>query len=291
MAKVFVIAGHGAGDPGACAGGLAEADLVRRLAARMGALGGADVQVGDTSRDWYADNGIGRGHCPEGVPVVELHMDSGAPSARGGHVVVAAGAGGPDAADRALAGFIGSFLPGRAATVVERSDLANPNRAAAMGVDYRLVECGFISNDGDRGKFIDRMDDLARGLLACFGVGTEDIVTNEDIERVADLAARKVWACTSGRETYDRVRRGTQLLKIACGLGAGSMAEPAEHEADIRAWTIGRLQRCTAMLKGICGIGPEDTESAGVQGGSPLLLSDEDVDRIAERVAELVAER
>lgn len=170
MAKLFVIAGHGAGDPGACAGGQSEAALVRKLASRLRDLGGAEVQVGDMSRNWYADNGIGRGHCPKGVPVIELHMDSAAPLACGGHVIIKAGIGGADSMDRALASFIGSFMPGRAKIIVERSDLANPNRAASMGVNYRLLECGFISNDGDRSKFINQIDDLARGILAAFGI-------------------------------------------------------------------------------------------------------------------------
>lgn len=169
MAKVFVIAGHGAGDPGACSGGCSEADLVRRLASRMKALGGADVQVGDTGRNWYADNGIGRGDCPKGVPVIELHMDSASSTARGAHVIIKAGLK-ADHIDNAIASFIGSFMPGRSKLVVGRSDLANPNRAAALGVNYRLVECGFISNDGDRAKFLNQMDDLARGLLKAFGV-------------------------------------------------------------------------------------------------------------------------
>lgn len=169
MAKVFIICGHGAGDPGACAGGCSEADLVRRLASRMKALGGGEVVVGDTGRNWYADNGIGRGHCPRGVPVIELHMDSAGAGAKGGHVIIKAGFN-PDGIDNAIASFLGSFMPGRSKLVVGRSDLANPNRAASVGVNYRLVECGFISDDGDRGKFLNQMDDLARGLLAAFGV-------------------------------------------------------------------------------------------------------------------------
>ena len=169
MAKVFVICGHGAGDPGACAGGQNEAALVRKLADRMKALGGSEVQVADTSRNWYADNGIGKGHCPKGVPVIELHMDSAGASARGGHVIIKQGFS-ADAIDTALADFIAAFFPGRSSKIVHRSDLANVNRAASMVVNYRLLECGFISNDADRKKFIDQMDDLARGILKTFGI-------------------------------------------------------------------------------------------------------------------------
>lgn len=171
MSKVFIICGHGAGDSGAVGGGYTEANLVRQLAARMKALGGSDVEVGDTSVNWYASNYIGRGRCPKGVPVIELHMDSASASAKGGHVIIKAGLA-ADQYDSALASFIKSFFPGRSQSIVGRSDLANPNRAQSMGVNYRLVECGFISNDGDRTKFINQMDDLARGLLSAFGVKT-----------------------------------------------------------------------------------------------------------------------
>lgn len=170
MAKVFIICGHGAGDPGACANGYREADQVRKLAARIQALGGSEVQVGDTSRNWYKDNGIGRGDCPKGVPVIELHMDSAGPGAKGGHVIIKAGFN-ADAIDNALAAFIGGFFPGRSKTIVGRSDLANPNRAAAKGVNYRLVECGFISDADDAHKFETQMDELAKGILTAFGIG------------------------------------------------------------------------------------------------------------------------
>ena len=168
--KLFVICGHGAGDPGACAGGQTEAALVRKLAARIKNLGGAEVGIGDMSVNWYDMNGIGKGQCPKGAMVVELHMDSASPSARGGHVIIKKGFT-PDAFDKALASFIGSFMPGRASTIVGRSDLANPNRAASAGVNYRLLECGFITHGGDRAKFMNQMDDLARGILQAAGIG------------------------------------------------------------------------------------------------------------------------
>lgn len=168
--KLFIICGHGAGDSGACAGGQTEAALVRKLAVRIKDLGTYDVQIGNVNVNWYESNGIGKGQCPKGAMVLELHMDSAAPSARGGHVIIKKGFT-PDSFDKALASFIGSFMPGRASTIVGRSDLANPNRAASAGVNYRLLECGFISNDGDRAKFMNQMDDLARGILQAAGIG------------------------------------------------------------------------------------------------------------------------
>ena len=76
----------------------------------------------------------------------------------------------PDAYDTALAGFIGSILPGRANLIAGRSDLANPYRAATKGYSYRLVECGFITNASDLNTFNTRMDEFANGILAAFGI-------------------------------------------------------------------------------------------------------------------------
>lgn len=140
MAKLFIIAGHGGNpyDPGACSGGYSEADLVRKLASRLKVLGGSDVQIGDTSINWYKSNYIEKGKCPKGVPVLELHMDSASASAKGGHVIIKKGFK-ADKYDIALAKFIGGMFPGRSNKIVGRSDLANVNRAANMGVNYRLL--------------------------------------------------------------------------------------------------------------------------------------------------------
>ena len=242
MAKAFVICGHGAGDPGACANGFSEAAQVRKLAARMQALGGSEVIVGDMSRNWYKDNGIGRGHCPKGVPVIELHMDSAGAGAKGGHVIIKAGYS-PDAIDNALASFIGGFFPGRSKTIVGRSDLANPNRAARAGVNYRLVECGFISDAGDAAKFDSQVDELAKGILAAFGVGAsapapapQPAPQPQGVGGSTDDLARRVIAGEFGTgdarkqalgSRYDEVQARVNQL-----LGAGGPA-PKPQATDI----------------------------------------------------------
>lgn len=126
--------------------------------------------------------------------------------------------------------------------------------------------------------------------MAAGAAESEEEVTEQDIQKIADLSAQKVWGCTSGQETYHRVRRTTQLAKIMCGLSADSMAEPKDCEESIKSWTIDRLQRCTAMLKSLCGIPEEDTQTAEMTGGSPLALSDGDVERIAARIIDKLGE-
>ena len=169
MAHLFLIAGHGAGDSGAVGYGFTEAERVRMLASRIVAYGGSNVTLGDTSRNWYADRGITSLNISKDWQILELHMDSGSASAKGGHVIIKQGYN-PDQYDKALANFIGSFFPGRANTIVGRAKLANANRSAAKGYSYRLLENGFITNAEDLNKFNAKTDDLARGILNAFGI-------------------------------------------------------------------------------------------------------------------------
>lgn len=177
MTKLLVIAGHGAGDSGAVGNGYTEAERVRALASRIAALGGVNVTIGDMSRNWYRDGGISRLNVSnKDYQILELHMDSASPSAKGGHVIIKNGFT-PDKYDNALANMIGGIFPGRSKLIVGRSDLANVNRAAAKGYGYRLMECGFISNAGDIQTFNQRMDDIAKGILGAFGIGSTPNIT------------------------------------------------------------------------------------------------------------------
>lgn len=169
MPKLFVIAGHGAGDSGASANGYTEAERVRALANKLKELGGDNVELGDLNRNYYADNGISSLNLPKGTQVVELHLDSASQSARGGHVIINSTFE-PDEYDKKLANNIANIFPGRSNTIVKRSDLANPKRAAAKGISYRLLEVCFISNPSDIAKFNSSLDEVARAILSAFDI-------------------------------------------------------------------------------------------------------------------------
>lgn len=169
MAKLYIICGHGAGDPGACAAGQTEEERVRYLASRIKALGGDQVEVLDTSRNWYADNGISKLSLPKGSMLLELHRDSASAAARGAHIIIYSGFD-ADEFDKALASKLSSILPGRSQTIAKRGDLANPKRAANRGINYRLAEVGFISNAEDRAIFDTRTDEIAKAILEAAGI-------------------------------------------------------------------------------------------------------------------------
>ena len=247
--KLLVICGHGAGDPGACANGYTEAERVRVLGQRIKDLGGDNVILGDINRNYYEDNGISYLDEPLDTQIIELHMDSALSGARGGHVIIMDGLE-PDSYDLALADFIGSILPGRARTLVQRNDLANPYRANARGYGYRLVENGFISSPEDLYIFNNNIDSLASGILACFGFGADTSVqpTPSTPAEPAptpqpnslDEIASRVIAGEFGNDPYR-----TQAL-TAAGYDAqavqdrvneilGGYSEPREELADIAA--------------------------------------------------------
>lgn len=167
--RLFIIPGHGAGDPGACGHGYQEAERVRALAKRIKQLGGDKVELADFNRNYYADGGINTMKVTKDTCVLELHMDSGPSSARGGHVIIKAGFA-PDSYDKAIEKAIKKIFPGRSITMSKRDDLANPNRAAARGINYRLVENGFISNASDVAIFNSHIDELAKAYLSAFGI-------------------------------------------------------------------------------------------------------------------------
>lgn len=244
MAHIFIIAGHGDGDPGASGNGYKEYERVRALAKKIKAYGGDNVTVGDTSRDWYKDNLISSLNISKDWQIVELHMDgASASSARGGHVIINSGYD-PDKYDKALAEFISGILPGRASTIAKRSDLANPKRAAAKGYPYRLLECGFITNAQDVKIFNGQMDDIAKGILSVFGIKASGSAasTSKPVESKPAASTSKPAASASKTEQLkvdgwwgkDTTKRLQRIFKTPVD-GIVSNQDPAQKKYLLRA--------------------------------------------------------
>jgi hypothetical protein len=198
--KLFVIPGHGAKDNGACKNGFKEAERVRALAQKIKDLGGSNVLLCDFNLDAYKSNVIGKGLIPKDCMVLELHLDSSVfKSAKGGHIIIhkkfAA-----DNYDKALAKMISEMFPGRSKIIDGRTDLANLNRAANMGYNYRLMECCFISNADDIKKFNANIDKLAREILDCFGIKAKETATAPKKKTIKIGSKVKV---KKGAKSYD----------------------------------------------------------------------------------------
>ena len=200
MAILYIICGHGSGDPGATGNGYNEAERVRALGKKIKELGGSNVVLMDTTRNWYADAGISSYVFPKGAIVCELHLDSASSkSAKGGHVIVKKGLK-ADKYDKKIAKFITKMFPGRSQSIVYRSDLANINRAAFREINYRLIEFCFISNTEDIEKFNQNLDAIAKGLIKSAGIKVvtsnttkqQEIAEKKESKKSIDVIAKEV---------------------------------------------------------------------------------------------------
>ena len=196
--KLFVIPGHGAGDSGAVGNGYKEVERVRALATKVKEYGGDNVILSDFNLNSYRSNIIGKCQVPNDCLILELHIDSSKNTkARGGHVIINANFK-ADEYDDALATMISTMFPGRAKTIVGRTDLANVRRAAEKGYNYRLLECCFISNTEDIKKFNAEMDKLAKEILGCFKIAVKEsaksaTTTKKSNEEIAREVIKGLW--------------------------------------------------------------------------------------------------
>lgn len=107
--------------------------------------------------------------------VTEFHFDSAMNrSAKGGHVIVHKSYK-PDDLDiklrntiRDTVGINNVYKHGGYSGISGRSDLANVNRTAKGGVNYRLLELGFGSNKTDSDYMIKNVDTIAKELVKAY---------------------------------------------------------------------------------------------------------------------------
>lgn len=165
--------GHGAGDPGAQSSGFQEQEMVRRLQSSMKKYADkAGIAIRFYVGNMYADNNVS---WSKGRAVYELHLDSAGTAGQGGHVIIKEGLGGLDAIDKNIIEKLKEnfgIVYRDGAGYDERNDLANPNRCAAAGINYRLVELFFINDAADRNYFLNNIDEVARDLISAY-IGKE----------------------------------------------------------------------------------------------------------------------
>lgn len=107
--------------------------------------------------------------------VTEFHFDSASnQKAKGGHVIVYKGYK-PDNLDiklrnaiRDTIGINHAYNHKNYIGISGRNDLANVNRCAKGGVNYRLLELGFGTNKGDSDYMIKNVDTIAKELVKAY---------------------------------------------------------------------------------------------------------------------------
>ena len=169
MAKHLISFGHGysksgAYDSGCTHGSYNEQSMVRKLKPYLQKWATtAGLQVEFYDQNMFADRSVGN---YKGYIVTEIHLD--APSGTGGHVIISSQYD-PDDTDKRLAAFIakhfGTVGYVGADGINQRSDLYNLNVCANAGINYRLIELFFLSNDVDRNHYLNDIDAIAKDMI------------------------------------------------------------------------------------------------------------------------------
>lgn len=174
--KILLISGHGAGDSGAVGCGHKEADLTRTATSILsGKFAAYDVSVTryPVARDAYQDNRNGSlaVHLDGFDLVIEVHFNSYNGEAYGTEVLYKP-SGMKALASKVSAAIASCGFYNRGAK--RRTDLANMNLCARLGVPYILIETCFIDNSDDMTRYGKQIysvwDKVASAVCAYYGI-------------------------------------------------------------------------------------------------------------------------
>lgn len=179
--RILLIAGHGAGDPGACSNYGTESIETRRVLNEIKALlGGYDaaVDIYPLDRNAYAD--IGAGCCQVNFAnydyVFEIHFNSAAnPESTGVEIWVTPAEQGITV-EQAIVNKVAAL--GYRNRGVKREGFRVIRTAKNKGTSAALIETCFISNQGDmnryNGNFTKVCNAMVEGIAEGFGLSKKD---------------------------------------------------------------------------------------------------------------------
>ncbi|WP_086348542.1 N-acetylmuramoyl-L-alanine amidase [Candidatus Enterococcus clewellii] len=184
MVKILLIAGHGAGDPGAVGCGLQEAvetrDVVNRLAPLLRNKG-ADVTVLNQNINAYAsiqNNSVpfSRGY----DYVFEVHFNAAGATAQGTEIFVTNAESATDVEQKIMS-KLSKFFVNRG---VKRTDFSVIWTAKSMGMSSALLEVCFISSKEDIAVYNANRQAIAQaiadGIAEGFGLSTSSTNTSNN---------------------------------------------------------------------------------------------------------------
>lgn len=155
--KILLIAGHGAGDPGACSNYGVEATETRRvvemLKAQFGAYNGVTVDLYPINRNAYSDIGAGalQVNFANYDYVLEVHFNSAANASATGVEIWVTPVEIGITVEQAIVNKVSSL--GYANRGVKREDFRVIRTVKNRGVSAALIETCFISNQGDMDRY------------------------------------------------------------------------------------------------------------------------------------------
>ena len=205
-----MIAGHGAGDPGACALGYQEATETRRMANAVAPLlkaYGVDVVTFDQSKNAYDVLRYGGSLPLSGVDyVIEFHLNAGVGDTGGNgvttgtEILVDTSEGGTSVEEKMLARICALGFKSRG--VKRRNDLLVQNTVTNAGISHALIETCFVDDKDDMTLYAAKFDDIARAIADGVAEGFGLIKEEEDM---TEEQVRKIIAEEEQKKTYNTV--------------------------------------------------------------------------------------
>lgn len=205
-----MIAGHGAGDPGACALGYQEATETRRMANAVAPLlkaYGVDVVTFDQSKNAYDVLRYGGSLPLSGVDyVIEFHLNAGVGDTGGNgtttgtEILVDTSEGGTSVEEKMLARICALGFKSRG--VKRRNDLLVQNTVTNAGISHALIETCFVDDKDDMTLYAAKFDDIAQAIADGVAEGFGLVKEEEDM---TEEQVRKIIAEEEQKKTYNTV--------------------------------------------------------------------------------------
>lgn len=190
--KILLIAGHGAGDPGAIGNGYKEADLVREVAPKLKNIlsNYADVTLFNPDEDMYKYLKSNSFNFKEFDYVLEIHLNAFNKVASGTEIIVHNLEKGISVEELILKNI--SELGFNNRGVKRRTDLQNMNICKKkQGVSYALLEICFIDNHNDITLYHTKKNDIikaiASGIIEGFELNKSTNSSMNDVEPAEHL--------------------------------------------------------------------------------------------------------
>lgn len=216
--SILLIAGHGAGDPGAVAGKYREADETRKVVAALQKRLGGACAVYPTDRNAYGDYQKGTLRAVAQFQdydfVLEVHFNAfKASSADGKTKGVEAYV--PKGGDKTIAEKLCKAVAGCGLTNrgVKEGNYAVINTAKSCGVPACLLEVCFIDDPDDMAVYAAQYDKIIQAIAGVFGAQAP----------ADDTEAARAWAVSQGitdGSSPDRAATRSEVWRMLYRMGA-----------------------------------------------------------------------
>lgn len=198
--RVLLVAGHGAGDPGACGNGYQEAVLARELVDMIKTRMGNSADVFDKNKNMYRF--LKNGGCFDFSgydAILEIHFNAGAKkgtdnAVTGCEMLIRSGTA-EKAFDKSITeGMAKIGIKSRG--IKKRDNLYNMNYLYKKGMPYSLFEVCFIDDADDMAMYLKNKQKIAELIVQSFGAKKELESVNDIVWELAErgiIADKSLW--------------------------------------------------------------------------------------------------